>query len=304
MDDLSPIRIFLEVARQRSFTGAARTLGTTPATVTRAVARLEQSLGQQLLLRTTRKVSTTGNGAMVAARYAALLEEFDAATAQIRHESLPDRGQLRLNAPMSLGLRLMPGLVAAFRLAYPHVQLQLRLTDRLIDIMDEPCDVAVRISQAPADKSTIWRKICEVPRHVVAAPSLFERLRRPETPDDIDPNSCLSYGPGNEPETWTFRRDRRRRDIVAQGGIASNNGDLLHELVRRGGGMALLPDFITNDSLAAGSVEVLLPDWSVPMLWLTLFYPPYERLPPLVATFTDFFETYLKENAPGAFWWA
>ncbi|MFD0982689.1 LysR family transcriptional regulator [Tropicimonas aquimaris] len=304
MDDLGPIRVFLEVARQSSFTGAARVLGTTPASVTRAVARLEETLGQQLLLRTTRKVSTTSAGAMVAARYAALLGEFDAATERIRQESLPDRGQLRLNAPMSLGLRLMPGLVESFRLAYPHVQVQLRLTDRLIDIMEEPCDVAIRISQAPTDKSTIWRKICEVPRHVVAAPALFDRLPRPETPDEIDPFSCLSYGETTEPETWTFRKDRGKRLVRARGDVISNNGDLLYELVVKGGGMALLPDFIVSEGLASGAVETVLDDWSVPMLWLTLFYPPYEKLPPLVATFTDFFEACLKESAPGAFRWS
>ncbi|SNS91253.1 LysR family transcriptional regulator [Tropicimonas sediminicola] len=304
MDDLGPIRVFLEVARQSSFTGAARVLGTTPASVTRAVARLEEALGQQLLLRTTRRVSTTSAGAMIAARYTGLLEEFDAATEQIRQESLPDRGQLRLNAPMSLGLRLMPGLVESFRLAYPHVQLQIRLTDRLIDIMEEPCDVAIRISQAPADKSTIWRKICEVPRHVVAAPALFERVSRPQTPDEIDRFSCLSYGDTSEPETWTFQKDRSRRQVQARGDVISNNGDLLYELVLKGGGMALLPDFITSEGVASGAVETVLDDWPVPMLWLTLFYPPYEKLPPLVATFTDFFEVYLEENASGAFRWS
>lgn len=304
MDDLGPIRVFLEVARQSSFIGAARVLGTTPASVTRAVARLEEALGQQLLLRTTRRVSTTSAGAIVAARYTALLDDFDAATEQIRHESLPDRGKLRLNAPMSLGLRLMPGLVESFRLAYPHVQLHLRLTDRLIDIMEEPCDVAIRISQAPTDKSTIWRKICEVPRRVVAAPALFERIPRPNAPEEIDPFSCLSYGDTPEPETWTFQKDRCRRKVRVRGDVISNNGDLLYELVLRGGGMALLPDFITSAGVASGAAETVLNDWTVPMLWLTLFYPPYEKLPPLVATFTDFFEAYLKESVPDAFRWS
>ena len=303
MDDLAPIRVFLEVARQSSFAGAARSLGTTPASVTRAVARLEETLGQQLLLRTTRKVSTTSAGAMVAARYTALLDEFDTATEQIRRESLPDRGELRLNAPMSLGLRLMPGLVESFRLAYPHVQIQLRLTDRLIDVMDDPCDVAIRVSQAPSDKSTIWRKICEVPRHVVAAPALFERATRPETPDDLDPSICLSYSETGTPETWTFQKERCRRQVRARGDVISNNGDLLYQLARQGGGMTLLPDFITADGRATGEIETVLGDWSVSTLWLTLFYPPYEKLPPLVATFSEFFELYLKENAPDAFRW-
>lgn len=304
MDDLRLIRVFLEVARQNSFTAAARKLGMTPASATRAVARLEETLGQQLLLRTTRKVSTTSAGAVVAARYAALVDEFDTATEQIRTESRPDRGKLRLNAPMSLGLRLLPGLVESFRLAYPNVELQIRLTDRLIDIIEEPCDVAIRISLAPSDKSTIWRKICEVPRHVVAAPALFERVARPKTPDDLDPSNCLSYAETDDPEVWSFQKGKSRRQLQTGGDVLCNNGDMLFELVRRGGGMALLPDFITHEGRVSGAVETVLEDWSVSMLWLTLFYPPYERLPPLVATFTDFFETYLQENAPDAFRWS
>ena len=135
MDDLRPLRVFLAVAEQASFAGAARTLGMTPATVTRAVARLEDALGQQLLLRTTRQVSLTAAGAVAAARFRPLVEEFDQATDEAQRQSRPDRGRLRLNAPVSLGLKLLPGLLDSFRLAYPLVELEVSMTDRLIDVI-------------------------------------------------------------------------------------------------------------------------------------------------------------------------
>lgn len=304
MQDLKPIRVFLEVARLMSFAGAARHLGMTPATVTRTVARLEDELGVQLLLRTTRHVSLTSIGAVVAARYGPLVNDFDQVAADIKRASLPDRGRLRINAPMSMGLRLLPDLIESFRLAFPHVELELMMTDQLINILEDGADLAIRISEPPTDKSTIWRKICAVPRHAVAAPSLLQRIDLPTTPDDLHPEHCLSYSAIGTDETWDFRKDQVRRQVRAGRRVISNSGDLLHALARRGAGITVLPDFIVQRSIASGELRAILTDWSVSMLWLTLFYPPYEQLPPLVATFSDFFEAYIRDNEPALFDWS
>lgn len=295
MQDLRPIRVFLEVAAQRSFARAARQLAMTPASVTRIVARLEQDLGQQLLTRTTRTVALTTAGAMVAARYQAVVEEFDRITGEITRATRPDQGRLSINAPISLGVRLLPRLVESFSLAYPNIALDLQMTDRLVDIVQESCDLAIRISGPPADKSTIWRKLCEVPRQVVAAPALFQHLRRPETPDDLQPDWCLSYGTEGQPETWRFQRAGLRRTIRAGSRIVANNGEFLKEMAIGGQGLVNLPRFITAPAVAAGQLEPVLTDWALPPLWLTLYYPPYEALPPLVATFTDFFEAWIRD---------
>ena len=304
MQDLKPIRVFLEVARLKSFAAAARHLSMTPATVTRTVARLEEDLGLQLLLRTTRQVSLTSSGAVVAARYGPLVAEFDTVEVDIKRASLPDRGRLRINAPMSMGLRLLPDLIESFRLAFPHVELQLTMTDQLIDILEDGADLAIRVSEPPTDKSTIWRKICAVPRLAIAAPALFDRIDMPTTPDDLRPEYCLSYSADGSEETWHFRKDQIRRQVRAGRTILSNSGDLIHALVRRGAGIAVLPDFIVQQSLASGTVRQVLADWTVSQLWLTLYYPPYEQLPPLVATFSDFFEVYIRDNEPTLFDWS
>ena len=301
MEDIRPIRIFLEVARQQSFVGAARHFGLTPSTVTRTVARLDEDLGQQLLLRTTRKVTLTAIGATVAARYAPLLADLDATTDQITRESRPDRGHLRLNAPLSMGVRLLPGLLDAFRRAYPLVSVSVDLSDRLVDIMDDPFDLSIRISRPPADLSTIWRKICVVPRHVIAAPSLLDKIGVPETPDDLLSEHCMSYGDGSSTESWCFTKGGLSRKIQAGSDIMVNNGDLLYGLAVRGQGMTLLPDFFVSSGLASGEVVKILGDWEAEPLWLTLFYPPYEQFPPLVSSFTDFFESYLQDQLAGVF---
>jgi DNA-binding transcriptional LysR family regulator len=303
MQDLKPIRVFLEVARLKSFAAAARHLGMTPATVTRTVARLEEDLGVQHLLRTTRHVSLTSTGAVVAARYGPLVSGFDQVADDIKRASLPDRGRLRINAPMSMGLRLLPDLIESFRLAFPHVELELAMTDHLINIMEDGTDLAIRISEPPTDKSTIWRKICAVPRHAIAAPILLERIDLPKTPDDLRSEYCLSYSSTGAEEIWNFRKDKLRRQVRAGRSVISNSGDLLHALVRRGAGIAVLPDFIVQRSVEAGTIRPILTDWAVSQLWLTLYYPPYEQLPPLVATFSDFFEAYIKDNEPELFDW-
>lgn len=297
MQDIKPIRVFLTVAEQRSFAAAARSLKMTPASVTRIVAKLEEDLGHQLLVRTTRQVALTSMGAMVAARFGPVVEDFDQVVEEITRAVWPDRGRLSINAPMSLGLRLMPSLIDKFRLAYPNISLDVTLTDRLVDIVEENCDLAIRISGPPNDKSTIWRKLCEVPRQVIAAPSLFERTPCPVTPDDLDPAVCMSYSSSGQAEVWKFEKSGLKRTVSAGYSIVSNNGDFLYAMACSGNGITILPDFIAKDGIARGEVQTVLSDWSVPALWLTLFYPPYEVLPPLVATFTDFFEAHLREVA-------
>ncbi|MDX8352467.1 LysR family transcriptional regulator [Cognatiyoonia sp. IB215182] len=295
MQDIKPVRVFLEVAARKSFSAAAKSLHMTPASVTRIVARLEADLGQQLLLRTTRQVSLTSAGALVAARYRPLIEALDQVKDDLDRDMQPHRGRLSINAPMSFGLRVLPKLIESFWLAYPNISLNVQLTDRLVDVVEDDCDLAIRISDPPADKSTIWRKICEVPRCAVAAPSLFERYARPGQPDALDPHLCLSYG-GSGSETWRFRKGAIVRDVNAGARVNSNSGDMLLEMVQMGVGVAVLPEFFVSKALQDGTLEQVLPEWQVPPLWLSLFYPPYEALPPLVTTFSDYFETYLTER--------
>lgn len=295
MEDLKPIRVFLEVATHLSFSRAAQSLKMTAASVTRIVAKLEEDLGQQLLVRTTRQVSLTSAGAVVAARMKPIVEEFDRTALEIASATHPDRGKLRINAPLSMGVRLMPGLVEGFRLAYPNIALDIHLTDRMIDVIEEDCDLAIRISKPPTDKSTIWRKVCRIPRHAIAAPALFNRIPNPKSPEAIDPATTLSYSSDGTGELWEFSAGTQTRTVRAGSQVTANNGDFLYELAKAGVGICVLPDFIVARGIARGDVIQVLPEWEVSGLWLTLYYPPYEQLPPLVATFTDFFESYVRD---------
>ena len=298
MGELEAIRVFLAVAEQRSFAAAARQLAMTPASVTRAVAALEERLGVQLLLRTTRQVSLTSAGAVYAARVAPLVEEIELAASETLEAQGIVSGIIRVSAPMSLGLKMLPPVLSQFATLHPQTRVALMLSDGFVDIVEGDYDLAIRISGPPPDKSTIWRKVCKAPRLLVASPAYLGERGAPEKPEDQTGHRCLSYGPGAAIETWELFRGASRRSHRAEGGFSANNGDLLARLAMNGEGITLLPRFIVEDDLRSGRLTEVLPDWKTPEIWLTLYYPPYAQLPLRVATFSDFFEHYVNDTRP------
>ena len=296
MGELEAIRTFLTVADQSSFSAAARLLAMTPASVTRTVSALEEQLGAQLLLRTTRKVSLTSAGAAYAARVAPLVEGLARATEETRDLQKVTAGSLRVSAPMSLGMKVLPTVLSQFSIMHPRTSVAIELSDRFVDILQENYDLAIRISGPPTDKSTIWRKIRPVSRLLVAAPSFLARHGTPKVPEDLTTLECLSYHDQSKTETWELSRPGQVRTVEARGRFSINNGDFLCKLAIAGEGIALLPRFIVDEELRAGKLVEVLPGWNTPEIWLTLYYPPYEQLPLRVATFSDFFEAFIKES--------
>jgi DNA-binding transcriptional LysR family regulator len=296
MGEVEAIRTFLTVAEQSSFSAAARLLGMTPASVTRTVSGLEEQLGVQLLLRTTRKVSLTSAGAAYAARVAPLVDGLARATEETRDLQKVTAGSIRVSAPMSLGMKVLPTVLSQFSIIHPKTSVAIELSDRFVDIVEENYDLAIRISGPPTDKSTIWRKIRPVPRLLVASPSFLVQNGTPKLPEDLATLECLSYHDQSKTETWELSRPGQTRTVEANGRFSINNGDFLCRLAVAGEGIALLPRFIVEDELRAGSLVEVLPGWTTPEIWLTLYYPPYEHLPLRVATFSDFFEAFVKES--------
>lgn len=298
MGELESIRTFLAVAEQRSFSGAARLLSMTPAAVTRTIAALEDRLGVQLLLRTTRQVSLTSAGAVYAARVAPLARGLADAASDTQEQHGLTSGLIRISAPMSLGIKVLPAVLSQFAALHPQTRVALTLSDGFVDIVEEDYDLAIRISGPPSDKSTVWRKICKVPRVLVASPAYLLRHGTPASPDDLPDYPCLSYGSEAREETWELSKGASQRRHTAKGGFSANNGDLLAKLAEQDEGITLLPRFIVEEALNAGRLVQILPDWAAPDIWLTLYYPPYDHLPLRVATFSDFFEIHVKDTHP------
>ncbi|MCX7559550.1 LysR family transcriptional regulator [Sulfitobacter sp. F26204] len=296
MGELESIRVFLAVAELESFAGAARQLGMTPASVTRTVAALEDRLNLQLLVRTTRRVSLTSAGALYAARVTPLAKGLASAVEETREAQGMTAGRIRISAPISLGLEVLPTVLTQFATLHPKTHVAVSLSDRFVDIVEEDFDLAIRVSGPPNDKSTIWRKICKVPRVLVASADYGAVKGLPDSPDDLHRFDCLSYDAETREETWELSKGGSHRSHKVDGTFSVNNGDLLAKLALNGEGIALLPRFIVAADLDAGRLIEVLPDWSISEIWLTLYYPPYNRLPLRVATFSDFFETHVKET--------
>lgn len=293
MGELESIRVFLAVAELESFAGAARQLGMTPASVTRTIAALEDRLQLQLLVRTTRRVSLTSAGALYAARVAPLAQELARAVEETREAQGMTAGSIRISAPMSLGVEVLPTVLTQFAILHPHTHVAVHLSDSFVDIVEEDFDLAIRVSGPPSDKSTIWRKICQVPRVLVAAADYVAANGAPKMPEDLGAFACLSYAADAREEIWELTKGSVQRNHRVEGTFSANNGDLLARLVLNGEGIASLPRFIVARDLEAGRLVQVLPDWSLPEIWLTLYYPPYNQLPLRVATFSDFFEQHV-----------
>lgn len=292
MNELKALRTFLLAAEKRNFAQVAREMDMTPASVTRTIAALEAELGVQLFVRTTRQVSLTSDGAVFAARIEPAVNTLEFARLELMNVHKADQGRLRINAPMSLGQQVLPQILCAFRELYPKIEVELSLTDQMLDIVEQDFDLAIRISGAPSDKFTIWRKIIEIKRILVAAPSspFVDAAHPSELPSD----RCLGYSSESRRENWALSDGGSTVNVSAGRMISANNGEVLASMAADGAGVAMLPVFIVAEHLRTGRLVQILPEWSPPQLWLTLYYPPFQKLPPRIAAFSDFFEREIK----------
>lgn len=281
------LQTFVEVAENTGFSQAARKLNLSPPVVTRHVAELEEELGVQLFVRTTRSVSLTQAGCRYLDEVRPLLQRMHEADEMVRAEQFGLSGTLRVNAPMSFGQAFLPKVISRFRILHHAVSVQLTLDDRFIDIMDGGFDMALRISAPPKDKSSIWRKLCLVPRVLVASPDYVLQKGRPESAGDLIDHDCLGYAGADGFASWKLQSGRKSIEVT-QFAFTCNNGEVLADLAMMGQGITLLPQFIVADALSQGKLMHILPGYNAPDIWLSVFYPSYDRLSAKVSAFTDF----------------
>ncbi len=298
MNDYKVLKTFLLAAEKRNFAQVARELDMTPAAVTRAIAALEDDLGIQLFVRTTRQVSLTTDGAVFAAQIQPAVEALENARRDVKNAHKADQGRLRISAPTWLGTTVLPPILAGFRALYPRMSFEISLSDGLVNIVDDDYDLAIRISSQPSDKFTIWRKIRAVPRILVAAPG--SRFTAMKHPGELNPDDCLAYSGESRRENWTLSDGGSSISIAAGRAFSANSGEVLADMAANGAGVALLPGFHIAAHIGSGRLVQVFQGWAPPELWLTLYYPPYQTLPPRIATFSKFFEeqlpAYMVEN--------
>ncbi|XXY46020.1 LysR family transcriptional regulator [Sorangium sp. So ce269] len=253
-DDLPGMLCFARVVERRSFTAAAAELGVSKSMVSTRVARLEERLGERLLVRTTRKLTVTDAGMNLYARCARVLEE---AAAAVRGASDADRGRIRLNAPVSFAQMYLAQPLSRFLRATPGAHVELVLNDRLVDLVEERVDLAIRITKLK-DSSLVARQLATTALRVVGAPGYLERRGRPEQPGDLLRHDCLRYAHLRVEDEWRFYGAAGRISVPVSGPLTASNGTALREAAVAGIGLAVLPRFMVDEDLRAGRLVALL----------------------------------------------
>ncbi|WP_341523505.1 LysR substrate-binding domain-containing protein [Pseudomonas sp. G.S.17] len=294
MDRIECMRTFVTTVGENGFAAAARALAVPRSKVSKQIQALEEAIGVQLLQRTTRSLHLTEAGAEYYEACREVLASVDEAEQRARTGLGEIRGVLRVNAPMSFGLRRLGPLIPKFYALHPRVELQLVFSDQQVDPVKGGFDVTIRIASL-ADSSLVARHLAPAPRVLVAAPAYLAREGTPQVPRDLAAHKCLNYGYLQSGVSLQLSNGKETQKVHVTGPLHANNGDLLAQAAEAGMGIALLPTFIVEQSIAEGRLVPVMCDWQAPPISINAVYPSARRVPMKTRAFLDFLTQELKE---------
>jgi DNA-binding transcriptional LysR family regulator len=299
--DLESLKTFAEVVRLGSFAAAARALDASPSSVTRTIAALEAELGARLLQRTTRKLALTEGGEAYLAQVQPLLEELDAAGDALRSGAGQVRGAVRLTASVAFGQVMLVPMLPALHAAHPGLQVELLLSDAVVDLVVQRIDIALRLGPS-ADASLIGQRLCPMRYRVVASPAYLRKSGRPRHPQDLAACECLRFPLPGYRTQWSFRPRNAAAasetlDVPVGGWLVVSSALALRQSALDGLGPALLADWLVMDDVQSGRLVDLFPKWEATAtqfdsaVWL--LYASREHVPQRVRATIEFLRTRL-----------
>ncbi|MFC5547563.1 LysR family transcriptional regulator [Massilia aerilata] len=287
MDKFQEMKVFAAVIDAGSFTGAARALDMSKAAVSRYVAELEERLGLRLLHRTTRKLSPTTEGEIFHARCRELLDNLDQAEAEITSRSGEASGMLKANVPVTFGLMHLAPLWPALLARHPGLALDVTLSDRVADLVEEGYDLAVRIGQLPAS-SLISRKLASTRLVPCASPAYLQARGEPAHPRELAAHDVISYSLFASGENWTFTGPEGEVTVKVAPRMRTNSGDTCRAAALQHQGIILQPSFMVGADLVQGTLKEILPGYRSIELGIHAVYPSRKFLSPKVRVLIDF----------------
>ena len=287
MDTLDGMRTLVAVASEGSFSRAAARLNMSPQLVSKYIAQLESRLGARLINRSTRRLSITEVGQAYYERCRDVLAEIDEMENAVSDAATTARGTLRINAPMTFGTMHLSSAIAEYQRGQPEVSVDLTLDDRVVDIVSEGYDIAIRIGRL-RESSLVARKLAPVRLVVCASPDYLDERGVPDTPRDLKNHECLRYTLSSRADRWEFRVGDETQDVQVTGSFLANNGDAIRLAALAGRGLALQPTFIVGDDVRAGRLQLVLRDYEVEPMGVYAAYAHRKYLSGKVRTFVDF----------------
>jgi DNA-binding transcriptional LysR family regulator len=297
VDDVVGMLFFARVVEASSFTAAAAKLDVSKSVVSARIAQLEARLGTRLLQRTTRRLSLTQDGLALYERCARMTAEADEATAFAAGASAAPRGLLRVNAPVTFAELHLVAPLATYLGRHPDVRVELVLSDRSVDLVEEGVDVAVRVSARLTGSSLVAKKLADDRTVVCASPAYLERRGIPETPARLLQHDCLRYSLVKPADEWRFREPGRAHGSYAvpvEGRFLTASGSVLREAALAGLGLAVLPWFMIAADVAAGRLRTVLDAHSYVRLGIYAVYAGAGQVPSKVRAFVDVMAQHLR----------
>jgi len=279
--------VFVTIVDCGSFVAAADALHMSKAAISRHMSALEARLHVRLLHRTTRRLSLTEEGQIFYQHAKSILDAMDEAESLLSHHAQEVSGRIRINVPLSFGILHLAPLWAEFLRQYPQVSLDITLNDRLVDLVDEGYDLAVRISTLPSS-SLICRRLACTRMMLCAAPAYLQAHGTPATPQDLAQHTMMAYSLWDNLEELRCQGPEGPVRVRIQPRILSNNGETCRKIALQGGGILLQPSFIMADDVREGRLVELLPQYQFDNLGIYVVYPSRRQLPLKVRAMIDY----------------
>jgi len=298
LDRLRALEVFVEVVKRDGFARAADALDTSPANVTRYISDLEAHLGARLLNRTSRKMSLTESGEALFERAKSILDEVADAESIVSSATLQPRGLLRINAPISFGILHLAPQWPQFTQKYPEVELDISLVDRVVDIVEEGYDLAIRISRS-GSSSNAARKLATSHNILCASPEYLQKHGVPKIPADLATHKCIGYTYAANGDQWVLKDDNNQEHSVKTSFVMhANNGDTIRAAALAGTGICRCPTFLSGADLREGKLVRVLPNFHLPDIDVLALYPSRRHLSAKVRVMIDFLVNAFKETPP------